>query len=680
MFLIVKFKTIILLIFITFIAFFSFSFGFLDTSMSLIEDNNDSSFQPIFSGDVSGGIVIDSDSPSMECHLETLGAFNLCGLAIDMGRRLDQGIDIGRYNSLELQFTYNTPYKNPKMKVSLRNFHPNYATINDYSSLKFNTIILSSDKYVGTFTVPLSAFQVESWWIEQYGIEFKDSHIDLSNVSRLEFLSYGMTSVGHYEITLKTVTLKGKLISGNDLLKLILAMWLVVGAIFLLRQHKKLNEMSQRDVLTGLYNRRGIQQKLNRIPPDNKVYMFYIDINEFKKINDTYGHDIGDKLLISFSRIVEAKIEKLKKSSYFSRFSGDEFIILFDSISQEDMLALAYAITLEFKKPISISSYNILISISLGIAKAEYAENNFDTLLAHSGAAMFHVKSNKLLSFQEFDETFSKGVYFKKRVSEFIKEALSQNEFFLNYMPIYDAKSLEIASFEVLLRTNSANMKAIGPDVFIPIAEEYNLIRAIDLWVLENTFKKIMENYEFLSEQSVVFCINMSSEELKNPLFKTDLSHLLSKYNVPPEWIELELTETSFVEIDQRGIDILNDIRSLGVKLSLDDFGTGYISFNQLVNYPVNSLKIDKSFVDLLGTENTSSETIIRAIISMATSYKLDTIAEGVETAEQYTYLSELGCHYVQGYLLSKPVSWTVAKGLLTTPQTEKLKQLLISK
>lgn len=670
-------KVFILLVSLTFTVLALHRFGFLDTSLSLLENRSQDSFGSVSTSKITGELTEANGYISLQCHLEVAEGFNLCGLAINVSDQLKKGVNVERYDELELELLYSAPFADPKIKVSFRNFHSNYSSLEDPISLKFNTIIFSSEKYSGVLSVPLDVFKVENWWIEEYGIDFKDSQVDLSNIFYVEFLSHGMPAAGDYEITLKRVILRGEMITENNLLKLIFAGWLLVGAILLIRQHNKLNEISKRDMLTGLYNRRGIQEKLNHISPDHSVYMFYIDINDFKNINDTYGHDVGDKLLICFSRMLERKVEKYQSNSYLSRFSGDEFVIIFDDLNREDMLALAYAITLKFQEPVAIDSFSIPVSISLGVAKAQHADNNFDTLLAHSGAAMYHVKNNRLLSFQEFDQAFSENVYYKKRVSEFIKEALDRNEFFLNYMPIYESKTLNIVAFEVLLRTHSENMKSIGPDVFIPVAEEYNLIREIDLWVLENTFKNIRENFDILSDKTPTFCINMSSEELNNPLFISALRDLLEKYSIPPEWIELELTETSFVEIGQEAINVLESIRSLGVKLSLDDFGTGYISFNQLVNYPVNVLKIDKSFVDLLETEKKSSEMIIQAILAMAESYQLDTVAEGVETAEQFVYLRESGCRYMQGYLLSKPVPWLIAKDLLLNPELDKLKKLM---
>ena len=677
MFLKNNFKLFLLLIAFTFSAVFLYRFGYLDTSLSIPSDSH--SVTPITAGNTTGSIIQKPSKLIMKCRLDDTKVFNLCGIGVKLSEDIRSGIDLRDYDRLELELSYNAPIDQPRIKVSFRNYDPIYSTPADFTSLKFNTITFDASKYNHSFLVPLNAFQVENWWVDQYNITMQDSQVDFSNVSRLEFLTYDMPVSGSYEIEVKKIILRGEMISENGLFKLIFSVWLFVGVIVLLRQRNALNQTSNTDLLTGLYNRRGIQQKIINISSEVEAFMLYININEFKKINDTYGHNIGDDFLIYFSRLIESKTQSIKCNSHISRYSGDEFLIVLDNVTQADVRVLAYSIIASVKEPVSIDSYNIPTSISMGISKTKDVKESFDTLLAQAGAAMYHAKNNNLLSFQEFDTPFSKNVYFKKKVSEFVKEALINDDFHLNYMPIYDAKSLDIVAFEVLLRCSSDNMRGTGPDVFIPIAEEYNLIRAIDLWVIETTFKNIKNNYDFLVKNPIVFCINVSSEELKNPLFKKDLVRLLDQYDVPPEWIELELTETSFVEIDKQGIDVLHEIRELGINLSLDDFGTGYISFNQLINYPVNSLKIDKSFVDVLKVENKSSEMVVRAILSMAVSYELDTVAEGVETVEQYAHLLDLGCHYVQGYLFNKPVPWPLAQALLIEPNTDHLKLITSS-
>ncbi|MDB4836918.1 bifunctional diguanylate cyclase/phosphodiesterase [Marinomonas sp.] len=666
--------------FVTLLAAFLHISGVLDTERSLYGGTNDAIIDSFLVGDVTGTFVEEDGHSIMTCELGNIQTFHLCGIALQLAEQdKTSGINVSTYETIELELNYKAPVDNAKIKVTLRNHHENYSTLSDPTSQKFNTVSFDTSKFTGPIIVPLDAFQVENWWIDQYQVDFKDSLMDISNVVHLEFITHGMPVAGEYEISLKSVTLRGVIISEYNLFKAIFGLWIVVGLIMLLRQHYQLREISKKDALTGLYNNLGIHQEIQSIPSTNTVYMFHICLNELKEINDIYGHDIGDNTLIHSSNIIKDKISRFAEKSYLCRFSGDEFVIVFDNLAEEEVQSLAHSMVSGGQYAIPIPLHNIFISMSLGVAKTQDIVNKFDTLIAHSSAAMHHAKNNQLPSFQEFDETFSQNIYFEKLVSQFIKEALFKGEFHLNYMPIYDTKLLKASAFEVLLRTTSENMKGIGPDVFIPVAEKFNLIKEIDTWVIENTFKNIEKNYSFLKENPVKFCINISSEQLKNPPFVKQLKGLLTEYCIPPEWIELELTETSLVKTEQESIDILHGIRALGVDLSLDDYGTGYISFNQLVNYPVNNLKIDKSFVDLLETDDDQAAMIIQAIQSLATSYKLTTVAEGVETPKQYDYLSKLGCDFIQGYVFSKPLPWPLAKERIISPatETERLKNRL---
>jgi len=221
---------------------------------------------------------------------------------------------------------------------------------------------------------------------------------------------------------------------------------------------------------------------------------------------------------------------------------------------------------------------------------------------------------------------------------------------------------------EVLLRTNTQVLSEIGPEVFIPIAEEYNLIKNIDLWVIEATFKQISKEIALLRQHPLIFCINISAAELHNPDFVPHLIELLTLYKIEPSWIELELTETSLIDTDEMSINMLKNVNALGVKLTLDDFGTGYTAFSQLINYPVDNLKIDKSFIDNLNSSDDTQATMVKAIISIAKSYQLQTIGEGVEKQEQYEFLLEHGCDLIQGYLFAKPMAWSSFKEILTAP------------
>lgn len=291
---------------------------------------------------------------------------------------------------------------------------------------------------------------------------------------------------------------------------------------------------------------------------------------------------------------------------------------------------------------------------------------------------MYYAKKEGKNRYKMFNESISKDIFFRKQTAEKLKNAIVDDAFQLNFMPIIDAKSLEIISVEVLIRTNAPLLKGVGPDSFIQIAEEFNLIKHIDLWVIEATFKQIVKERALLNRIPLIFCINISAVELHNPDFVVQLKALLDLYQISPNIIELELTETSLVETDLMSISTLKAINALGVKLTLDDFGTGYTAFSQLINYPVDCLKIDKSFIENLHSNDDTTATMIKAIISIAKSYQLKTIGEGIEQRQQYEFLVEHGCDMIQGYLFAKPMTWNYLKKLINDPKSLEARRLIL--
>jgi len=530
----------------------------------------------------------------------------------------------------------------------------------------------------------LNAFQVDTWWISQYKVGFDNSQLDLSNVAFMEINTENLTVTGDYKISVMGVVLNGKIISETDLYKVLLIIWLICAVLLMTAQRNKLRILSITDPLTGLYNRRGIQlwtnKHLSSQSQSDKLTMIYIDIDDFKKVNDTYGHAIGDELLSAFADRVNLMITRLKyRNMVFSRLSGDEFTLLYNNAKDEDLNICAKKLLLELKNPLQLRKQEIHVNVSIGIAQADRDISTFGDLLLRADSAMYYAKKSGKSQYKIFDESISRDILFRKQTAEKIKNAIIQDQFHLNFMPIIDSQTLEIVSVELLIRCHAESLKGIGPDVFIPIAEEYDLIKSIDLWVIEACFKQIAKERSLLEQRGIIFCINISAIELHNREFTKKLETLIELYQIEPGKIELEITETSLVETDDISIQTLLDIRSLGVKLALDDFGTGYTAFSQLINYPVNCLKIDKSFIDGLNSHDGTQATMIRAIIAIAKSYQLTTIAEGIETASQYEFLASLGCDMMQGYLFAKPMPWRDFKNTFIASNSSSQKKLLIS-
>ena len=442
------------------------------------------------------------------------------------------------------------------------------------------------------------------------------------------------------------------------------------------RQRRILKKVSNEDNLTHVLNRRGLNYWLNKYLTTNdnskEVVMFYIDIDDFKKVNDSYGHFIGDKLLINFAYIIKEEVnlyfDKYKvNTNILARLSGDEFALVFIDLGENQIRELSNNLRSRFTKEISIDGVFLKVNASIGIAKSSSLQvPSAVNLMENADAAMYFAKNNGKNQFKIYDLTVSNELTMHKKISTSLSSALHNNEFKLVFMPIYkNIDSLPIISIEVLLRCTSQSLQDIGPEIFIPIAEEFGLIKAIDLWVLENTFKLINYNDEFIKHKNLLFCINISAMELINKDFPQQIKLLLSQYCIDASLIELEITETSLINVDEDSISILNQLKALGFKLSLDDFGTGYTAFNQLLNYPIDTIKIDKSFVDKISNDKSHDSIMVDIILGIAESYQLNVIAEGVATQHQFNYLENKGCNALQGYYLSEPISWEEIKNKL---------------
>lgn len=623
------------------------------------------------SADIKGNTIVS------RCDLKEAVGFNYCGIFIGLGpSEISKGIDLSHYDKLILNLHYEGPTQAPKVKVAFRNYDPAYSSVNDAVSLQFNSISYKPSLLGNAITVPLKSLQVENWWVQQYNLAFEHSQIDLTNIAAIEFITFEMPVAGEYEIRLESAILTGQIISETDLLKLILLIWLVSIIILVSVQRNKLETLATTDSLTNLYNRRGVSQWVDRasFKKHASLTMFYIDIDDFKKVNDTYGHIVGDELLVGFCQRINNYLNaKDTPEHIFARLSGDEFTIIYQNITDAQVTVIASQIIYKLSRPIILQDHQIHTHASIGIAQTQQGVDSFVKLLVRADSAMYYAKKRGKNQFKLFDEHISKDIFFRKEVARKIKEALRHDQFHINFMPIYHCNSLEMAKVEVLLRCHDQAMQGIGPDVFIPIAEDYELIKDIDFWVIEATFKQLNNEHCLLKNSHLIFCINISAAELNNDKFVAELNRLLNKYLINPKNIELEITETSLIQADERSITILKEINALGITLALDDFGTGYTAFNQLINYPVDCLKIDKSFIDGLATQHSTQLAMIKAIISIAKAYQLSTIAEGVETKEQYILLQELNCDMIQGYIFGKPVIWETFKLELVTPKTELL-------
>lgn len=436
------------------------------------------------------------------------------------------------------------------------------------------------------------------------------------------------------------------------------------------------------DSLTGLANRSSfnhwLQKMIDRFDHEKKILaLLYVDLDNFKQVNDVHGHHVGDELLVEFGNRLFNCVRPTDRTSMIindegiARLAGDEFAVTIAGAScAEEIVVVAERILGICKDGFTLDGLDLQVTVSIGIAISQDEPVSAEVLLKQADTAMYQSKRNGKNSYQFYTEDIARSISERQAIEVGLQQALAEDRFTLMYQPIYASSNLAITSVEVLLRCQAEALRGIGPDTFIPIAESSGLIKKLDLWVIEHalgSFGKLQQETGYTGKIS----INISTVELHNPTFPDQVGQLLSKYNVDPSRVVLEVTETSLMESDQQSSATLHSLKALGVTLSLDDFGTGYTAFNQLIHYPVDCLKIDKSFVQGLFSESDHLHKMVDIIRKLAKIYNLNVIAEGVETEEQMNYLQQIGCDSLQGYYLSKPLVYDNLLSVIKENTTE---------
>lgn len=424
--------------------------------------------------------------------------------------------------------------------------------------------------------------------------------------------------------------------------------------------YESLNHAANHDFLTGLPNYRYYKKRMHEILKSKngelnaQAAVLFIDLDRFKLVNDTFGHATGDVLLQQVAQLIT---ECLSKDDLASRFGGDEFSILLPNItSYDDANAVAKKILYRLEKPFTIKGYEIMISASIGIAF--YPENGLDTdsLLKNSDRAMYRVKSSEKNNFAIYAHNQDGMSGGNLILENDIRKGLEKNEFFVYYQPKVNIQTGKISGAEALIRWIHPKKGFISPGEFIPLAEETELIIAIGEFVLREAAKQCVTWQKEIGV-SIPISVNLSIRQFFQQALISNISNILKETGVDPSLIELEITESMSMDIE-RSLDILLDLKKLGVLISVDDFGTGYSSLNYLRRLPIDCVKIDKSFInDMTLDENDGA--IVTSIINMSHNLKLKVIAEGVETEEQFNYLRTHHCDEIQGYYISKPIPAT---------------------
>lgn len=430
------------------------------------------------------------------------------------------------------------------------------------------------------------------------------------------------------------------------------------------KNEKRIRQIAHYDSLTGLSNRVLFMERINQLLSECKrhnknLIVFFIDLDKFKEVNDSYGHDIGDEVLKESSRRF---LSITRKEDIVARFSGDEFAILFacdKTIGQMlyEASIIAKKIITKLSDAFHIKNHEIFIGSSIGISIYPEHGNTVETLLKKADIAMYEAKNRGRNNFQFYRDEFSIATNNRLEIEKKLRNAINNNEFELFYQPQFLVKNNQIWGAEVLVRWSQVQQdfkKLISPDIFIPIAEDTGLIVEIGEWILEASCHQLrywMDNDLPIKQVSV----NVSARQFMNSGFVNSVALALEKAGLAPEHLELEITESMLVG-DMKHIELqLKRLKTMGVKIALDDFGTGYSSLSYLKNFPIDVLKIDQSFIREM-TSDSKDAKIACAIIEMGHSLDQKIIAEGVENEEQLMFLVQRKCDIVQGYFYSMPL------------------------
>jgi len=420
---------------------------------------------------------------------------------------------------------------------------------------------------------------------------------------------------------------------------------------------RQLFNLAHYDTLTGLPNRvlfvdRLQQTKAQTQRRNQLMAVAFLDLDRFKVINDTLGHPVGDKLLIE---VAERLNNGVRQVDTVARIGGDEFVVVLGNLKeQSDVERVVTKLMSLLAQPYTIEQHELFITCSIGISLYPQDDEDLDNLIKKADLAMYAAKGKGTCSFSFYSREMDEHAHKRFVLENGLRKAIDRQEFLLYYQPKVDVLSGNITSMEALLRWAHPDLGIIAPAEFIPLAEDSGLIIPLGEWVLKEACRQ-NKQWQERGYFNLRVAVNLSGHQLQHKDFIATVQRVLDETGLQPEYLELEITETVIMQHPEYVVGVLCQVRDMGIHISIDDFGTGYSSLSHLKKFSVNTLKIDKSFVKDIDTNETDAA-IASAIVSMGNSLNLRVVAEGVETEAQFTILQDTHCDEVQGYLFSRPL------------------------
>ena len=423
--------------------------------------------------------------------------------------------------------------------------------------------------------------------------------------------------------------------------------------------HEKFRHAAYHDGLTGLPNRnffidtlRGLLQRSREASESNFAVLF-LDLKNFKTINDSLGHSLGDRLIKNVARRLSAMV---REDDMVARFSGDKFgIILSDLLSREEATSFADRLARRLSEPYTLDSRQVFTSAKIGIAYGNSKYPEAEDILRDADIAMYYAKDNEE-NYVIFDQRMHIRAVTRLQLETDLRYAIERNEFELYYQPIISLDNASLVGFEALVRWNHPQRGLVPPNEFIPISENTGLIIPMTVQILNSACRQVAKwQRESETKKPLSIAVNLSGKHFGHPALVEQIKTVISETGIDPGMLKLELTESAVMENAETAILMLRQIKETGVQISIDDFGTGYSSLSYLHRFPIDLLKVDRSFVSAM-EENTENGEIVRTVIALAKALNLKVVAEGIESIHQYHQLRVLGCEYGQGYLFSKPL------------------------